>query len=93
MNTVVSQLNTYLSMLFNKVFPTLNILIMKLLNVNHCSRLHVSFLCLLMVAICLPLSAQTTQDADAAFKEFVRLNNTNGDRTTMFNMLYTYKTD
>nr|MBP7471916.1 caspase family protein [Prevotella sp.] len=66
---------------------------MKLLNVNHCSRLHVSFLCLLMVAICLPLSAQTTQDADAAFKEFVRLNNTNGDRTTMFNMLYTCYTD
>ena len=62
---------------------------MKLLNVNHHFGLYAFSFCLFIVAISLPSSAQTAQEADAAFKEFVRLNNTNGDRATMFNTLYT----
>jgi hypothetical protein len=66
---------------------------MKILNVNRHGGLRVFFSCLLIAAISLPSSAQTVQEADAAFKEFVRLNNTNGDRATMFNTLYTCYAD
>src|SRR5574344_964993 len=59
------------------------------IDLSHC----LVSVCLLLSMACLPLSAQTVQEADAAFKEFVRLNNMGGDRTSMFNTLFTCYTD
>lgn len=53
--------------------------------INRYSRRMKLFM--VMALICVGAAAQTLQQADASYKEFIRLNNTGGDRSSMYSTL------